>query len=277
MKLAIALPILTLAFVCGTTLVESIYPFWIRTTTPMPTLPPTSDRQFYDKFKQIPPITMTADKIVKKFFRLSSSVLNKRRIHLQDTAVVMDSSGSIGDCEYKKGKQAMKNLMNITLPPKYDGYWAGVQYSNDARIMFNFFPASKAATKSDLFFFENGWTNTAGGLAKAKDLFDDPTKGSRRGARQMVFLVTDGQSNIDKGQTVPNARRLKDDGVEIFVIGVGDFSSGIEEIVQIASLPVEDHVLRVRNYGNMIDVVKLVIKEINPGQYAIVEKIPPPC
>ena len=93
----------------------------------------------------------------------------------------------------------------------------------------------------------------------------------------MVFLVTDGQSNIDQGQTVPNAKKLKDDGVEVFVIGVGDFSSGIEEIVQIASLPVEDHVLRVKSYGDMIDVVKLVIKEINPGQYVIVEKIPPPC
>ena len=89
----------------------------------------------------------------------------------------MDSSGSIGDCEYKKGKQAIKNLINIILPDSIDGYWAGVQYSNYARIMFNFFPASQAATKSDLFFFENGGTNTADGLAKAKDLFDDPTKG----------------------------------------------------------------------------------------------------
>ena len=93
----------------------------------------------------------------------------------------------------------------------------------------------------------------------------------------MVFLVTDGQSNINPRQTVPNAKKLKDDGVEIFVIGVGYFSGGIEEIVQVASLPVEDHVLRVRNYEDMIDVVKLVIKEINPGQYAIVEKTPPPC
>ncbi|XP_046861363.1 collagen alpha-1(XIV) chain-like [Xenia sp. Carnegie-2017] len=264
MKLAITLSTLTLAFVCGTTFVESIHPFWLPTTKPMPTLPPISDKEFYDKFKQIPPITVTADKIVKKFFRLPSSVLNKRRIYLEDTAVVMDSSGSIGDCEYKKGKQAIKNLINIILPDSIDGYWAGVQYSNNARIMFNFFPASQAATKSDLFFFENGGTNTADGLAKAKDLFDDPTKGSRRGARQMVFLVTDGQSNIDQGQTVPNARKLKDDGVEVFVIGVGDFSSGIEEIVQIASLPVEDHVLRVKSYGDMIDVVKLVIKKLIP-------------
>ena len=101
--------------------------------------------------------------------------------------------------------------------------------------------------------------------------------GSRRGARQMVFLVTDGRSNTNRHQTVPNAKKLKDDGVEIFVIAVGYFSGGIEEIVQVASLPVEDHVLRVRSYGDMIDVVKLVVQEINPGQYAIVEKIPPPC
>ena len=93
----------------------------------------------------------------------------------------------------------------------------------------------------------------------------------------MVFLVADGQSNVDKSQTVPNAKKLKDDGVEIFVIGVGYFSGGIEEIVQIASLPVEDHVLRVKDYGDVIGVVKLVIKEINPGQYAIIKKIHPPC
>ncbi|XP_046860975.1 integrin alpha-2-like [Xenia sp. Carnegie-2017] len=171
----------------------------------------------------------------------------------------------------------MKNLMNITLPPNYDGNWAGVQYSTNARIMFNFFPASQAAKKSDSFFFENGGTNTAGGLAKAKDLFDDSTKGSRRGARQMVFLVTDGQSNISRRQTVPNAKKLKDDGVEILVIGVGYFSRGIEEIFQIATLPVEDHILRFRNYRDMINVVNRVVEEINPGQYAIVAKIPSSC
>ena len=97
---------------------------------------------------------MTADKIVKKLFRLPFSLLNKRRVYLQDTAVVMDSSGSIGDCEYKKGKQAMNNMMNIKLPSNYDGNWAGVQYSNYAKIMFDFFPASQAATKSDLFSYE---------------------------------------------------------------------------------------------------------------------------
>ena len=93
----------------------------------------------------------------------------------------------------------------------------------------------------------------------------------------MVFLLTDGKSNVDKSQTVPNAKKLRDDGVEIHVIGIGAFTSGIEEIVQIVSFPPDDYLFRVKDYGDAIDVVKLVVKEINPCQYSVVKKIPPPC
>ena len=55
----------------------------------------------------------------------------------------------------------------------------GLVFSTSIRqeIMFNFFLASLAATKSDLFSYERGLTNTVDGLTKAKKLFDDSTKG----------------------------------------------------------------------------------------------------
>jgi hypothetical protein len=34
--------------------------------------------------------------------------------------------------------------------------------------------------------------------------------------------MTDGQSNIDKSLTIPNAKKLKGMGVDIFVVAVGD-------------------------------------------------------
>ena len=93
----------------------------------------------------------------------------------------------------------------------------------------------------------------------------------------MVFLLTGGQSKVDKSQTVPNAKKLRDDGAEIYVIGFGEFTSVIEKIVQIVSFSPEDYLFRVKCYGDAIGVVKLVVKEINPGKYAVVKKIPSPC
>lgn len=82
-----------------------------------------------------------------------------------------------------------------------------------------------------------------------------------------MFLVTDGQSNIGKHLTVPNAKALKDDNVEIFVVAVGSYISGIDEMVRVASYPPEEHVFRVQKYENFWDVVKLVVKEVSPGKY----------
>ncbi len=63
--------------------------------------------------------------------------------------------------------------------------------------------------------------------------------------------MTDGlQSNIKKHLTVPNAQKLKNFGVEVFVVVVGNKNMpGIPEMAQVASYPPETHIFRVKKYS----------------------------
>ena len=53
------------------------------------------------------------------------------------------------------------------------------------------------------------------------------------------------------------------------MVAVGRYISGIDEMVKVASSPPENYVFRVENNSALWKVVKLVIKQVNPGKYAV--------
>ncbi|XP_046862042.1 cartilage matrix protein-like [Xenia sp. Carnegie-2017] len=198
-------------------------------------LQPMGDGKFYEEFMQIPSKEASANHLLTNFLHVKNGVRNKTRKFFEDIVILLDSSGSIRSREFKKGKCALKYLINAELPDSYNIYWAGVQYSYDATIIFDFVPTSQAANKSHSFTYEGRATNTAEGLKGAKQLFDRPRRGSRPGSWKKVLLVTDGQYNVNKMLSMHNAYELKHARVEIFVIVIGKFPRDIEEIYNIAS------------------------------------------
>ena len=94
----------------------------------------------------------------------------------------------------------------------------------------------------------------------------------------MVFLVTDGQSNVQKQLTIPKADALKNSGVQIFVVAVGTYINGIDEMVKVASYPPEQFLFKVKNLSGFWNLVKLIIKQVDPGKYKILQgQYEPPC
>ena len=91
----------------------------------------------------------------------------------------------------------------------------------------------------------------------------------------MAFVLTDGKSNVQSSLTVPNANALKSIGVDIFVVGVGSYIGGIEEMVKIASYPPQDFLFRVKNLQGFWEIVKLIVKLVSPGNYHVVNYDPP--
>ena len=85
----------------------------------------------------------------------------------------------------------------------------------------------------------------------------------------MVLLVTDGQSN-SRDLTISKAKALKGIGIDIYVVAVGGYVYGIDEMVKVASFPPETHMFRVQTLGDFWQVVKLAIKKVNPGEYDVV-------
>ena len=93
----------------------------------------------------------------------------------------------------------------------------------------------------------------------------------------MVLLVTDGQSN-SRDRTIREAQALKGNGVDIYVVAVGSHIYGIDEMVRVASSPPEFHMFRVQKLTNFWEVVKLVIQQVSPGEYRVVNgQYDPPC
>ena len=104
------------------------------------------------------------------------------------------------------------------------------------------------------------------------------SKGRRDNSRKVVFLFTDGQWNEFPHLTIPKANALKAIGVDIYVVAVGRYISGIDEMVKVASSPPENYVFRVEKNSALWKVVKLVIKQVNPGKYAVLNgQYDPPC
>jgi len=93
----------------------------------------------------------------------------------------------------------------------------------------------------------------------------------------MVFLVTDGQSN-SPDLTISKAKALKDDGIDIFVVAVGGYIDGIDEMVKVASSPPENRMFRVQTLSDFWQVVKLAIRQVDPGEYTVLNgEYDPPC
>ena len=94
----------------------------------------------------------------------------------------------------------------------------------------------------------------------------------------MVFLVTDGQSNVQKQLTIPKADALKKSGVQIFVVAVGTYINGIHEMVKVASYPPEEFLFRVKDLSGFWKIIKMIIKQVSRSKYTIVNgQYDPPC
>lgn len=62
---------------------------------------------------------------------------------------------------------------------------------------------------------------------------------------------------MNKETTLYEAMELKVLGIEVFVVAVGKYIDGIEELIGIATTR-ERHLFRVDSLGGFIDVVKLI-------------------
>lgn len=87
----------------------------------------------------------------------------------------------------------------------------------------------------------------------------------------MVFVLTDGKSNVQTSLTEPNASALKSIGVEIFVVAVGNYIAGIEEMVRVASYPPKNYLFRVKSLQGFWEIIKLTVKLVSPGNYHVVD------
>ena len=131
----------------------------------------------FAEFQTVPSIEDTANKFMTNFLFINPTNTRRKRraVTLIDNVIVMDGSGSVGDCEFKRGKVAIKNTMKsenaIAVTEGYDQKYAAVTFSTSASVNFKFLPYSTAVQRLSMIDFPHGLTNTQAGLAEAMNLF----------------------------------------------------------------------------------------------------------
>ena len=129
--------------------------------------------------KKVPSAQTTANKFVKNFLGLPPSFSAERQTSVEDIIAVLDGSGSIGHCEFEKGKTALSYLMSSAKEskPAFDTQYAAVTFASSATVNFKFLKYAAAAANIMTIRYPGGWTNTQAGLSEAMKLFRDTGSG----------------------------------------------------------------------------------------------------
>ena len=116
---------------------------------------------------------------MKNFLHLSPSTVTKRQTAVEDVVAVLDGSGSIGHCEFEKGKTALSYLMVSAKEsnPAFDTQYAAVTFASSATVNFKFLKSVVAARNIMMIRYPGGGTNTQAGLNEALKLFTNPGSG----------------------------------------------------------------------------------------------------
>lgn len=182
----------------------------------------------------------------------------KRQINngiFYDVVFLLDSSASVGAKEFKDAVLALQTLITRA---KDDTVYAGITFSTTANITFSFTDPLDAMKHIGQIKYRPGLTNTQGALELCREeLFRKIKSGMRRLSYKRILIVTDGQSNVKKQLTLYKAFKLKNMGIEIFVIAIGSYLRGIAEIVGLAS-STDAHLYRVKNMKDLLEIVQLI-------------------
>ncbi len=171
-----------------------------------------------------------------------------------DIIYIIDSSSSISRAEFQKGIKAIQMLIDRGAPETLHG---AITVATHAHTAFTFTFGEKANNELEKLQRTGGKTNMQEALEKSLQMFKNPRTGARAGSFRRVLIVTDGQSNIKRDKTLWKAMDLKLNGAEIFVIGIGEYVEGIDELAHLATT-LDAHLYRAGDMQGLVEIVKLI-------------------
>jgi Mg-chelatase subunit ChlD len=163
----------------------------------------------------------------------------------------------VPESNFTEGLYALQGLVERFKP---DAHFAAILFSTKAEVMFTFLPAKRAMTEVVEIKYNGGYTNTQAALKKSGRLFVSKSSGGRSNAYKKMFILTDGQSNVKKENTLYLAYLLKEIGIEVYVMAVGEHIEGINELAMLAT-STNKHLYRVGEMDQFMQVVEAISKD----------------
>ncbi|XP_024152990.1 collagen alpha-1(XII) chain isoform X2 [Oryzias melastigma] len=221
---------------------------------------------YYDSEESLPifgQLTIQSSNTTGRVRRPTSDALKCSVSAIADLVFLVDGSWSVGRENFKHIRSFIGSLAGAFDIGEDKTRVAVVQYSTDTRTEF---PLTRYTRRGDLLQainslpYKGGNTMTGDALDYLiKNIFTEAA-GSRKGFPKVAMIITDGKS---QDPVEEYARRLRNIGVEIFVLGIKGADE--DELREIASTPHAKHVYNVPNFDLIQEVQKSIITEVCSG------------
>uniref|UniRef100_A0A0L8FLC0 VWFA domain-containing protein n=1 Tax=Octopus bimaculoides TaxID=37653 RepID=A0A0L8FLC0_OCTBM len=173
-----------------------------------------------------------------------------------DIVFMVDSSTSVSRQNFKKVLGFIKHFL-ADADIENDVVHVGIAtYSTNVFIQFNL---NAYTTKEEIFNaidnipYRYGSTNIAHAFRTMRTRMFTPENGDRPEARNIAFLITDGVSNIEHYQTIPQAELAHDANIHVYAIGIGLYDT--KELEGLSSKPSQENTFILQDF-NELDFLK---------------------
>uniref|UniRef100_K7FNG1 VWFA domain-containing protein n=1 Tax=Pelodiscus sinensis TaxID=13735 RepID=K7FNG1_PELSI len=149
--------------------------------------------------------------------------IKSKRIERLDVVFLIDESGSISVLQYETMKDFMITLVNNSDVAPDRVQFGAVKYSDEPQTFFflnQYDTKSKIVEAIQKDVSRGGSTYTAKAIGYSESLFAQEHGGRKsKGVPQVLIVITDGESH-DMPQLNDTAKRLRDNGIIIYAVGI---------------------------------------------------------
>ncbi|XP_013390182.2 sushi, von Willebrand factor type A, EGF and pentraxin domain-containing protein 1-like [Lingula anatina] len=189
-----------------------------------------------------------------------------------DVAFLVDESGTVGEAQFQKVLQFIHNMVNTSFNVSKDAVRvAMITFGTGYKVQFILRDTTNKTdvlNKIDAVAYQGGGTDTSLAIRLARVAFLNPLRpaGARKGIPQIAIVITDGLSD-DPTETKKEAELAQKQGIEIFAIGIGNFTN-YSELQAIASDPDDGHVYNVDDFTALMNIGDMVSRSICKGLHS---------
>lgn len=173
-----------------------------------------------------------------------------------DLVFIVDSSGSVGINSFNQTKDAMKNMVNQFNIGENNAIIGLINYASHVQTVLSFILQQQTwsqdlvKSKIDSMQYFGGNTATGDAIYSARNSIFTINRGI---VPRLAIVFTDGNSNLGRN-VIDEAQLLKNDGVDIFAVGIGYGINNVE-LESIASIPKSTYKLHISSYNALFDVI----------------------
>ena len=185
-----------------------------------------------------------------------------------DIVFILDSSTSVTAPNFAKMLDFIAHFVSAANINDGSVRIGAVLYSTDVKIQFHL---NEYRTKQEIIDaikkipYVYGSTNTYGGLNIMRTQMFTRQNGDRPSVPNIAILLTDGVSNINAFDTVPEAEKARADNIHIYAVGIG--IADTTELSQICSPPISDNMFVVDDFQALSVLKDTILNQFCPGSY----------